>query len=349
MKYAEILSDAIRAPSGDNCQPWRFEIAGDTIRIFNLPEKDTSLYNFEQHASQVAHGALIENLVISASHHGFLARPALFPDPARPDLVAEVLLTSCPPQTEPLQPFITHRTTNRRLYTKRPLTPEARETLLNSVVNLDCTLFLTEAETDKHILCDTIGLNDRLVFENPDLHSFLFDHMRWTADEVDRTADGLDLRSLELSFPDSVMFPLLKNWPLVEVLNRFGISRIIGANARKLADSAPAIGVITTEGINPIDYVAAGRALERVWLEATRQQLSFQMMTGITFLMGRFAAGVTEGFNAEQVDRVFNARKKLERMTGKAAGVMIIFRVGWSKEPSVRSLRHDLAIHVSEP
>lgn len=347
MKYEQFLADAVRAPSGDNCQPWRFEISGERIHIFNLPDEDTSLYNFEQGASLVAHGALIENLAISASHYGYIARPELFPDPARPDLVAAVSITPAPPQKDTLQPFIGSRTTNRRLYDGKPLDPHSRQALVRSVGNgLGCSLFLTEAAQEKKILCDTIGLNDRLVFEIRGLHSFLFDHMRWTVEEAERTADGLDLRSLELSFPDSLMFPLLKNWALVEILNRFGVSKIIGANARKLAGSAAAIGVITAIGDTPSDYISAGRCLERIWLEATRQELSFQMMTGITFLMGRFAAGRTDGFTSEQVDMVLSARDKIERMTGGGAGPMLIFRVGHCSDPSVRSLRHDLASHV---
>ena len=61
----KILEAAVHAPSGENCQPWRFEIRGDEIGVFNLPKKDQSLYNEGQMASYVAHGALIENILIA--------------------------------------------------------------------------------------------------------------------------------------------------------------------------------------------------------------------------------------------------------------------------------------------
>ncbi len=32
----KILEAAVHAPSGENCQPWRFEINDREIRIFNL-------------------------------------------------------------------------------------------------------------------------------------------------------------------------------------------------------------------------------------------------------------------------------------------------------------------------
>ena len=69
------------APSGENCQPWRFIVDGDKIKIFNIPERDTSLYNVLQFGSFVAHGALIENMLIASSAVGCRGIIQLFPDP----------------------------------------------------------------------------------------------------------------------------------------------------------------------------------------------------------------------------------------------------------------------------
>ncbi len=54
----KILEMAVYAPSGENCQPWRFEVRDSKIDIFNLPERDQSLYNHGQMASYFAHGVL---------------------------------------------------------------------------------------------------------------------------------------------------------------------------------------------------------------------------------------------------------------------------------------------------
>ena len=56
-----ILEAGIQAPSGENCQPWRFRSRNDFIDLFNLPERDTSLYSWGQRASYFAHGTLLEN------------------------------------------------------------------------------------------------------------------------------------------------------------------------------------------------------------------------------------------------------------------------------------------------
>ena len=49
----DILGTAIRAPSGDNCQPWRFRIKENMIDLFNQPEADETPYNFRQLGSMV--------------------------------------------------------------------------------------------------------------------------------------------------------------------------------------------------------------------------------------------------------------------------------------------------------
>ena len=61
-KIERIIRAAVCAPSGDNVQPWRFVVSGNSINIFDIPERDTSLYNCSQNTSHIAHGAAIENI-----------------------------------------------------------------------------------------------------------------------------------------------------------------------------------------------------------------------------------------------------------------------------------------------
>src|SRR3989338_7157800 len=87
----EIIRLGVYAPSGDNSQPWRFYIRGNSIDIFNLPEKDNPYYNFRQNGSLVAHGGLIENIIIASSSMGVGPDINLFPDKDKKDLVATLV------------------------------------------------------------------------------------------------------------------------------------------------------------------------------------------------------------------------------------------------------------------
>lgn len=340
MKFRELLEAAICAPSGDNCQPWRFEITEEQIRIYNVPDRDTSLFNFRQRASLVAHGALIENLMIAAEAAGYRPELKLFPAPASPHLVASVNLLSASPGDQRLANAIPHRCTNRRRYDGAPLTEDERRALIAAADPRPGEVALTGNREEQAAVADIIALNDRLVFENQQLHAFLFDHIRWDDQEARATLDGLDIKTLDLAPPDRMMFPLLKNWSLVKVLAAFGVPRIIAANARKQAMSAGALGAIVIPDNSDLSYVNAGRIMERIWLEATLLGLSFQLMTGITFLMQRIVDGETEHLSTDQAKLVLDSRLKLKSFVGKGEGVVaVMFRVGRSGPPSARSLR----------
>jgi nitroreductase len=117
---SKIIEAGIRAPSGDNCQPWRFEVKDNRISIYNIPDRDNSLYSWGQRASYIAHGALIENMTIAAAHLGYAAKIKLFPESRDPNLVARLTLEQpAPPEEGALYEAIFARATNRKPYRSR--------------------------------------------------------------------------------------------------------------------------------------------------------------------------------------------------------------------------------------
>jgi hypothetical protein len=353
MKHRKLLEAAVRAPSGDNCQPWRFAVAGDEIRIYNRPERDTSLYNYRQRASLVAHGALIENLGIAAAGEGCRVRISTFPDAANPMHVATVQVETGATCDEPLYQAVFARTINRRSYCGEPLNSKQRTALLNGTDTAGgARLVLLEKQQEIQTLARVIGCNDRLVFENRYLHRFLFDHLRWSEQEAVQSGDGLDLRTLELAPPDRLAMHLFKSYPLTAFLNRFGLSRFVAAKATRLARSAAALGAVVIPASTSLDYLNAGRLMERVWLEATRLGLSFHLMTGITFLMQSVAENADLGLSAGQSVLLDRLRQEAEKICGLDGEIIaLFFRIGHSKPPQVRSLRLSLdeQVEVENP
>jgi len=342
-RIRKIIEAGIMAPSGDNCQPWRIQVAGGEIRLYNVPERDTSLFNYQQRASLIAHGAVIENMLIAATALGFPVEVSCFPEPGNEQYVARFSFgdNSSTYFDGGLYPSVQERTTNRKKYHKVPLGVEDIQALAdagNIIAGVSTQIY--SGETERSELADVIALNDRIVFENRTLHAFLFEHIRWSYEEARLSRDGLDLKTLELAFPDSLAFPMLKSYELVSILNIFGMSRVIAANARKLALSAAGLGVIAVPELSAAGALLAGRAMQRVWLEATRRGLSFQLMTGIACLMRRVLEG-DHGTLSDQHCRLIRAASgRLQQLcSSKSAVPHIIFRVGKSGPPSARSLR----------
>lgn len=351
MKFREVIEAAVRAPSGDNCQPWRFVISGDVIQIYNIPDKDTSPFNLRQRASYVAHGALLENLSIAASAFGFSPEISLFPDSNDPNLVAIVHMREGTASVDPLFPFIPKRCTNRKRYRGGELSPLESQSLASASERIPGgKVALTRNKSEQSEIAQIVSLNDRLMFENQYLHAFLFDHVRWNDAEAREKSDGLDIKTLELAPPDSLAFPLLKSWPLVNLLGNFGVTRIIAGSARKLALSAAAIGVVSVPGNSDKDCIAAGRLMERVWLEATKLDLSFQLMTGLTLLVRRVINGETENIAPQHVELIRKAYGTLANRFGiDESSLFIMFRVGRCGPPSAYSMRYPLEKVIGTP
>lgn len=115
----QILDLARWAPSGDNTQPWRFELIGDDhIAVHGYDTRDHVLYDFDGHPSHMAHGAFLETLSLAATRFGLLAEWSI--RPGQPDAapIYDVKLRRADISEDPLVPFITTRdgTTPRHVH-----------------------------------------------------------------------------------------------------------------------------------------------------------------------------------------------------------------------------------------
>ena len=65
----EVLDLARWAPSGDNSQPWRFEIvADDRVGMHAFDTRRHCVYDLEGHASQLSVGAMLETIASPRGH-----------------------------------------------------------------------------------------------------------------------------------------------------------------------------------------------------------------------------------------------------------------------------------------
>jgi len=287
----QILESAVRAPSGDNVQPWEFKVAKDFTRIelYNLPEKDNSYYNFNQMASYIAHGAVIENIVISSNHFGYEADVMLFPDENETNLVATILLSVGEKKDTPLYKAIFERCTNRFQFKLTPVTEEIIEGLSASVKNIDgISISLAFEKNEINKLSKELMVNDRLVFERKEIHRFLFDKIRWNKKQIEGTLDGMPVDTLGLNPMEKLTFPLMRFWGFVKMANYIGLSRIIGLKCWWNCRTSSLLGMISVKGNDKVAFVQGGRAVQRVWLSTTTQGLALQPIIGLTLLIYRF-------------------------------------------------------------
>lgn len=337
----KILEVAVHAPSGENCQPWRFIVKDNKIDIFNIPEKDLSLYNFRQLGSFVAHGALIENIVITSSALGYKTSVNLFPNQKDEKHVATVVLEKSTPKEESLYPYITKRVTNRKSYKTTPLTQEQKKQLLESAKEIgEGEVRIIEDSDKKKELAKALTVSDRLLFEVRKIHDFLFGHISWTEEEALERKSGFYVKEMELSPPQEKAFKLFRNWNILNFFNKLGFSKMAAKGNTKLYAASSAFAVVLVNGNTQKDFVIGGRIMQRVWLKTTKMGLSVQPVTGVIFFIQRILGGGAQDFSSEQINLVKNAYKTITDTfeAGKKV-IPMFFRIGDGGEPTARSLR----------
>jgi len=340
----QILDLARWAPSGDNTQPWRFEIRGENcVVVHGRDTRERCVYDLDGHASQIAIGTLLETMAIAGTGHGLRTTFERRLDAPVAQPTVDVEFGSDPTQEpDPLLPYIRLRTTQRRRMSTRPLTPQERETLRSSlglkfdVVWLDG--LSTRAQMAR-LLFRIAGI--RLTIpEAYAVHREVIQwHTRFSEDRIPDRAVGLDPVTTRL------MQWAMKSWGRVAFLNRY----LAGTWLPRLElDILPALACaahfVITAARPPEttdDYIAAGRAVQRFWLNSTRLGLQLQPeMTPLIF--ARYCdAGRRFTSDERAWARAIDLAKALDNVIGADERGRAVFmgRLGAGTAPRARSTR----------
>ena len=343
----QILDLARWAPSGDNTQPWRFEIVDDDhIAIHGHDTRDHVLYDFDGHPSHMAHGALLETLRIAATSLGLGAVWVLRPGTPDTAPVYDVTLT---PEAglapDPLIPFIKTRTVQRRPMRMTPLTDAQRDEL-RAAPGPYYEVRLYESFADRRGIAGLLWDNAYIRLTCPEAYPVHKEIIEWGAryskDRIPDQAVGVDPLTAKL------MPWVMQSWERVDFFNRY----LLGTFPPRIQlDFLPAIlcasHVLIRAKTPPVvleDYVRAGVAMQRLWLTAAAAGLHLQPeMTPVIFRWYA-RAGRTFSASSKVGERAAALATLFERRTGAEPKDAFIFfcRVGRSEPPRSRSIRREL-------
>jgi nitroreductase len=274
-----ILDLARWAPSGDNTQPWRFEVIDEfNVVVHGFDTRDHCVYDLDGHPSQISIGALLETMRIAASALGLAMtarRQESMPD-SRPTI--DVRFEPDPAVTpDPLAGFVTRRAVQRRAMSTRALTADEKQALQAAAGPAYRVLWI-EGFAAKlrftRLLFSYAGL--RLTM--PEAYEVHRSVIEWNAsyseDRMPDQALGVDATTLR------VMRFVMASWSRVKFFNTF----LAGTWAPRLQmDLLPGLAcaghfVIEAQAAPRTidDYLDAGRAAQRFWLTATRLGLNLQ-------------------------------------------------------------------------
>lgn len=344
----QILDLARWAPSGDNTQPWRFEIVNDhMVRVHGFDTRDHILYDYDGHPSHIAHGALLETMRIAASGFDLTSSWTISSESDDRNPTYEISFASDPSMArDPLFAYIETRTVQRRPMKVTPLTEIQRQALITAAGE-GFSVQLFESLRDRLTIAGLLWESAKVRLTCPEaylIHKEVIEwHARFSKNRIPEQAVGVDAGTARL------MEWVMQSWERVAFFNRY----LLGTMAPRIQlDLLPALCCAAHLLVRPnrtpaclADWVHLGISVQRIWLTATQHGLHLQpQMTPVIF---RWYARAGRHFSTEPMlfEQALNLSGNFEHIANATPTDDLGFfaRVGVSHTPQSRSIRQDLA------
>lgn len=336
-----IVKAGAMAPSGDNCQPWKFEKKDKSIDLVLDEKADESFFNISQKASIISCGAAAENIKVTASRFGLRSMDSGFKDNK---ISIKFINGSDLIEKDELSDFVWQRCTNRKLYGSERIEDsiiKALEQEIESVKGARLNFILHEKEKKK--LAKIVFHGDKIRTENKALHEHLMEMIRFTDEEAIEKRDGFHIKNLEAGAAGEVFLKLTRNWEVMRFFNLLGVGNIVSLNSLQGILNSSGCALLTMPGKTDNDFFNGGKALERVWLKLTSLGISMQPMTAITLFFIRMQENGVGEFSASHgrmLRKLYEDYKKLFKdLNLEDSGQIMLFRFGYGESIKYKTLR----------
>jgi len=193
----QVLELARWAPSGDNTQPWRFEITSDSSALVHaFDTRDHCVYDLDGCASRLSHGALLETIALASTRFGCRSIDAVVDEDALGNVTYSVQLEPATPRVaeDPLVPFIEQRSVQRRPMRTIALSDAQKDALQRSVAGFSVLWFESGSKRRQMALLNARNAHIRLTIpEAYAVHKAVIEwHARTSVDRLPDASIGAD-------------------------------------------------------------------------------------------------------------------------------------------------------------
>lgn len=338
----QIVDLARWAPSGDNTQPWRFTLLEpDRMVLYGHDTRADCVYDLEGDASQLSLGALICNLDLAASCHGLTMHWHRRADAPVQRPVFDMRFTATGRAPDPLAAQIRRRSVQRRPMRTSPLS-DASRLRLQAAAGAGWRIAWFTSLAQRWAVARLLFANAGLRLTLPEAYEVHRRIIAWDSTESD---DRIPDQALGASWPTRRLMRFgLQSWQRVHFFNRY----LAGTWMPRIElDLVPALACAghhvllaphEPQGID--DFVAAGQAVQRVWLTATAEGL-WQQPEMTPLIFSRYARrGVPFSADAGLVQRAVALEAGLQSLVGADAPAAVwMGRLGHGPAPVARSTR----------
>ncbi|UFR00259.1 nitroreductase [Streptomyces sp. Go40/10] len=261
-----LVADATAAPSLHNAQPWAFRCLRDAgvLRLYADMERDLPRTDPEHRGLHLGCGAALLNLRVAAAAAGLAPVVRLLPDPAHPDLLAEVHLSGTGPPDDTLArlgPAIHRRHSSRLPFRGEAVAAAVREGLCAAARAEGAQLLFPGAWHIQSLLELVRDAEHRETLDR----ELRAEAARWTRTQPSEAVPAAD------GIPGEAFGPRQRGSS--SPVRDFAAGRPVPGRGWASFEPNPTIALLGTARDGPVDWLRAGQALERVLLRATSDGL----------------------------------------------------------------------------
>ena len=265
-KLRFLAAYAVLAPSIHNTQPWKFRITEGALELHLDLKRAVPIIDPRNRALVISCGAALFNLRTAMYHFGCGAHAHPFPDPDQPDLLARVSLNSdagLGGAWSALFHAIARRVTNRGPFDAREVPPSVVDDLRSAARFEGAWLAQFRSPQLRARIEALIVEGSRIQYGNADFRRELAAWLRPAGkpDGIPRHAIGATEE------PDYITSAI----PFL--LRTLDFSKRASVRYSRLAAEAPLLACLGTARDDPLAWLNAGQALQRVLLTATAHGL----------------------------------------------------------------------------
>ena len=347
-KMKSWVQKAVLAPSAGNNQPWKWLITKDALFLYHDKNKSISWTDPFDHLAQLALGASLENLILAAWSDGYNAQVTRFPDDQNKGLAAAICFISGQDSNldrsiqQSLFEAIESRHTNRKKGTKEAI-PKEKIKQIEHAIAKNYELNWVSEEKRIHELSEIVSTVEMHRFLDPNgHHEFFQKEIRWTPEQVKSSRDGLDIKTLELSYLDQTGLKVASDPDVMQSIQNWRGGKGLQKISREGIQSASLIGLIRSNGKSKPDYLEAGQQMQRVWLMAEHLKLALHPISSPLFFFSRI--NQPDDLSADLQDELKIQEKKFNTIfvPDPSKSNLFLFRLSLCGAPTAVALKRNL-------
>jgi len=264
--FIYLVENAIKAPSGHNTQPWKFENIQDSIKIHPDFKRALPVVDRDNHALYISLGCALENIIIAASKRGYRCK-VIYPNNANSEITVKLNYIDANSKIDDnLFDYIAIRQVNRSKYSEKKVNDEELGKLKSSFNFEGVSIVILNGKTNFEKIIPLIIEGNNLQIQNKEFIKELTSWFRYSKSEAEKTRDGLWTAAMGL--PN--MGKLIGSF----IMKNFVSAKSEAKRLVDLLESTQGIVIFIADKNEVATWVKTGQAFQRFSLTATMLGIS---------------------------------------------------------------------------